>query len=1366
MADVGEQEAVGEKEATKPPSPKPDTQDVSPPLISMKTDEKKKVVTKSQPVPAKGPAKKNIVLSGEAMKEMQKQAKANREERRGMMDARYTYLFTQVATAIGTEPAAVEDFILSDDRFNLIEEFLKADGTKKLMMFYQANGDSQKKLFLTTGDAEGLHGSCLYFLRTTTKAIVINNIAQEVSFGSLDCSKGKVLDGCEKYLSKVVLPALKSLEQWGTESNGGNTQGDFLEQLEKFISNLLAARKNMEGQVSLEENGIGAIVDEMTGPADYQVAASNTDILEKMETLLGTWSKQIEQVLAQSEQMRREADDIGPTAELAYWKSRMAKFNNLLEQIKSPRVKAVVGVLQIAKSKTLRKWKDLDGRITDAANEAKDNVKYLYTLDKFFGPLVKCTPASMVEHIPSLMNAIRMIYSISGYYNSPERMTSLFVKVTNQMITTCKAYIKQDVSRVWDHTRPVLLQRLGDCINLNEEYQKQFQRTKEKLRENPHETRQFEFSENYIFGKFDTFCKRLERLTDMVNTMEMFADLSNVKIEGIDTITVKYKTIVDNTKKKNYDVLDHRKGEFDTDYLEFRSQIDGLRQLMQTFMDGWFARSLTTEKAVELLEKFESIKGSQLDMNEKYMKVLFNYGRDLETVRKIYQKYKSEPMIPRNLPPVAGRIAWARQLYRKIENPMKIFKTKPEILKHPEAKKIVRNYNKMAGVLLEYELLYHRGWSRAVEAALSGLHASLLVRHPETSELYVNFDHQIIELIQEAKCLQALNLDIPTQTKELIIKEETIKSNNVALCEMLNAYKMICEGIPQVLMPMFMPLRSRVEKCLVEGLNSLSWSSLNIDSFIERCYEEMEELERISKTVNDILTCRIEDVLQDMSVTALCDLPEDEAVSMLQFLDLTTEIVSCASQSLSFQSQLVEKAVYEIIELLSSVLDEKDKVGLSAEEGYACAHPESKSKKQRCQECQPCSHYGMLNYFTQRNTEALVKCSRLSLDAIKRRLQTSNKYAKDHAKDDAKPPLFCADIVLQIPNVVMKPSLDELQISLSKAVLIVLKMSQDIPQWDHLMLHQKQQQKEIEMLAAEQGEESVKMMPTTTIKPLHKIISEHKDIVKIVIQLNSIISTFKMDVQDVLEHFTKYSHLWSKEPEEAVKEFMETKPIMTEIEAQIRFYQKLEVEIEEIEGSYRVGSVIFITDPLKLALMTEAKHWKMCYAKALNQKCALEMDEILDFFDSVSKKIGRPVKDLDDIRAHMAALMDIRAAEVRIDMTIGPIEESYTVLNKYNILFNDGNAERVDSLTYGWKKISDQAHEVQNHLLSIQPEFKASLLEGVTQFTNDSTDFVKDYDCKVQQKMEYRPEESIRSSHNLPARFDELYRKFQTYSGG
>lgn len=59
----------------------------------------------------------------------------------------------------------------------------------------------------------------------------------------------------------------------------------------------------------------------------------------------------------------------------------------------------------------------------------------------------------MLEHIPSLMNAIRMIYSISSYYNTSERMTSLFVKVTNQMISTCKNYINQGVSKIWEHPR-------------------------------------------------------------------------------------------------------------------------------------------------------------------------------------------------------------------------------------------------------------------------------------------------------------------------------------------------------------------------------------------------------------------------------------------------------------------------------------------------------------------------------------------------------------------------------------------------------------------------------------------------------------------------------------------------------------------------------------------------------------------------------------------------------------------------------------------------------------------------------------------------------------------------------------------------
>ncbi len=137
-------------------------------------------------------------------------------------------------------------------------------------------------------------------------------------------------------------------------------------------------------------------------------------------------------------------------------------------------------------------------------------------------------------------------------------------------------------------------------------------------------------------------------------------------------------------------------------------------------------------------------------------------------------------------------------------------------------------------------------------------------------------------------------------------------------------------------------------------------------------------------------------------------------------------------------------------------------------------------------------------------------------------------------------------------------------------------------------------------------------------------------------------------------------------------------------------FQSLEQEIEDMTHNHRVGPLLFVTEKLRLAFITEARNWKLMYGKIMNEKCARDMDEILEFFDNMGKRLSRPVKDLDDVRSHMAALVEIREAEIKIDMTISPIEEAYTMLNKYNLIFNDGNAERVDQLSYGWKLLKGQ----------------------------------------------------------------------------
>jgi len=80
-------------------------------------------------------------------------------------------------------------------------------------------------------------------------------------------------------------------------------------------------------------------------------------------------------------------------------------------------------------------------RVTEALNEAKDNVKYLQTLEKFIDPLDNGSPDSIKEILPALMNSIKMIHTIARYYNTNERMTALFAKITTNIIKTCKSTV-------------------------------------------------------------------------------------------------------------------------------------------------------------------------------------------------------------------------------------------------------------------------------------------------------------------------------------------------------------------------------------------------------------------------------------------------------------------------------------------------------------------------------------------------------------------------------------------------------------------------------------------------------------------------------------------------------------------------------------------------------------------------------------------------------------------------------------------------------------------------------------------------------------------------------------------------------------
>ena len=108
---------------------------------------------------------------------------------------------------------------------------------------------------------------------------------------------------------------------------------------------------------------------------------------------------------------------------------------------------------------------------------------------------------------------------------------------------------------------------------------------------------------------------------------------------------------------------------------------------------------------------------------------------------------------------------------RKVTGPMEHFRKNERLLATPEGRKTVKNFNKMASVLIEYEILYHRGWCKSVESMKAGLNATILVKDPDSGLLAVNFDPMIDELLAESKMFIKFGLKIPDSAYLLCLNE-------------------------------------------------------------------------------------------------------------------------------------------------------------------------------------------------------------------------------------------------------------------------------------------------------------------------------------------------------------------------------------------------------------------------------------------------------------------------------------------------------------------------------------------------------------------------------------------------------------------
>jgi hypothetical protein len=65
--------------------------------------------------------------------------------------------------------------------------------------------------------------------------------------------------------------------------------------------------------------------------------------------------------------------------------------------------------------------------------EAKDNVKFLTTLERHFKNISSGNLTAILDTLPSMMNALRMVWVISRHYNTDDQMLPLMRRIASEI---------------------------------------------------------------------------------------------------------------------------------------------------------------------------------------------------------------------------------------------------------------------------------------------------------------------------------------------------------------------------------------------------------------------------------------------------------------------------------------------------------------------------------------------------------------------------------------------------------------------------------------------------------------------------------------------------------------------------------------------------------------------------------------------------------------------------------------------------------------------------------------------------------------------------------------------------------------------
>ena len=519
-------------------------------------------------------------------------------------------------------------------------------------------------------------------------------------------------------------------------------------------------------------------------------------------------------------------------------------------------------------------------RLSQETAVAKDNSKFLNTLERQFKILQSGDLTNIEQCLGSLLNGLRLVFIISRNFKD-EKMSKLLTTIANEICDKVKRKldIKQLLSQNEDFNYEGKLnesvENIGKGMSVLKNWVDHYQKTKELLETDGGE--RWDYTQTEIRNKPNNMSEVLEKYRKIATQLQKLLQLLGPKLKAvtgntdeIDKLVKDAKDLVKPFLNITYDPFVNT-GDFNTLFKSFTDSSETVQKEATGMIQKTFQNLRSSESGFEFLQKFDVDSLDKVNENIKqcFNEVLNNYKKELNENKSIFLENKDQPKVTKNKPPVAGAIAWKKSILKRIKAPMVLFMSNNQQGKQrlpttftdsTEFQEVISDYKKLFNDLDDFQDTEFNMWKKRINDSTNDLLSKTILRKNEKEQFEVNLPADFRILLNEAKYLDRMVPNVPKKILNIALQEEEYYRTIDKIEKMLREYNTTINGLKDVEKNLLSINLKTLKEKLEPGVSSYYLNSLGINDFIENCKSEIKQFNDKRNKVEE-KTRNIEDII-------------------------------------------------------------------------------------------------------------------------------------------------------------------------------------------------------------------------------------------------------------------------------------------------------------------------------------------------------------------------------------------------------------------------------------------------------------------------------------------------------------------------